>query len=136
MPWRHDTQLTRGKAIYWKGRTVTLATVSAVMAAALVYYLLQVLPAREMRHWPMSVGTVIEARTIVRQFYDGERGSAVQFQPEIRVIYLAAGGSYTRWFALAARGTSLAAKWMRKLRNWWGQNVRCIGGHANRLTLT
>ena len=103
MPWRHDTQLIRGRPTYWKGRTIILLTVSAMLVAGLAYYLLQALPAREMGQWPTSVGVVTEAHTIVRQFYNGERGSAVQFQPEIRVTYFAAGSSYTRWFALPAR---------------------------------
>jgi hypothetical protein len=63
-------------------------------AAGLVYYLLQALPAREMRQWPTSAGVVTEAHTIARQLYDRERGSAAQFQPEIRVTYIAAGSSY------------------------------------------
>jgi hypothetical protein len=103
MPWRHETQLIRGKPTYWNGRTIIIATVSAMMAAGLVYYLLQTLPARELQRWPTSVGVVTAAHTIVRQLYNGERGSAGQFQPEIRVTYIAAGVSYTRWFPLPGR---------------------------------
>ena len=76
MPWRHNTQLIRGRPAHWKGRTIILLMVSAMTVAGLVYYLLQALPTREMGQWPTSVGVVTEAHTIVRQFYNGERGSA------------------------------------------------------------
>lgn len=99
----HGSKLVRGTPEYWTGRTITILIVVAVFVAVIALYLLQSLPSREMRGWPVSAGTITEAHTIVRQYYNGERGSAVQFQPEIRVSYVAGGVQYTRWFALPGR---------------------------------
>ena len=101
--WR-GSRLVQGRTTpYWSRRTIIALSLWTLVAAVLVCYLLEVWPARQMREWPTSVGTISEAHTVVRQYYNGERGSAVQFQPEIRVSYFAEGKNCTRWFALPAR---------------------------------